>query len=357
MVALQGPSGETADKRFRVPGGVSFNERALDGRFLDSSIATLRRVRWNNVAALALIHILAGLAILPWLFSWTGVVLAVLGTYAFATLGINIGYHRLLTHRGLVCPRWLEYTFATLGTCCAQDSPPIWVAIHRRHHQMSDGDGDPHSPTSNVLWGYVGWLLIKQDHLEPKVLLDRYARDLMRDPFYAWLNRSDNWIKVVIGSWFVFFALGTLAAAALGSDAYYAIQFGLSVMIWGALVRTALTLHITWFANTMDHLWGYRNYDTPDNSRNNMFISVLTNGEGWHNNHHADPSSANHGHRPGEFDLSWQTIRLLMKLGLARDVVTPSTSLASTSGAAAPQTRDRKRVHSSYGVSITSDTF
>jgi stearoyl-CoA desaturase (delta-9 desaturase) len=266
--------------------------------------------------------------LLPWFFSWTGVALALLGIYGFGSLGISIGYHRLLTHRGLVCPRWLEYTLAVLGTCCAQDSPAIWVAIHRRHHQTSDSDADPHSPVGHVLWGYIGWLLVKQDDLYPKRLLDRYARDLMRDPFYAWLERSDNWIKVVVASWLVFFALGTMAGLAFGSDINAATQFGFSVMIWGGLVRTVLVLQITWVGNTMDHLWGYRNYDTSDNSRNNPLVALMTNGEGWHNNHHADPRSANHGHKPGEFDLSWQTIRLLMKLGLAREVVLPSTPLA-----------------------------
>lgn len=274
-----------------------------------------------------LVHGLASLALFPWFFTWTGFVLALLGIYLFGTLGINIGLHRLLTHRGLVCPRWLERTLAILGTCCAQESPPMWVAIHRRHHQASDRDGDPHSPVDpagNALWSYVGWILVKQDGLKAKPLLNRYARDLMRDPFYAWLHRSDNWIKVVVVSWLAFFVAGVVAAAALGADRDEAIRFGVSVMVWGALVRTVVVWHITWLANLADHRWGYRNYETPDNSRNNVFISLITNGEGWHNNHHADPSSANHGHKPGEFDLSWLTIRLFMRFGLARDVITPS---------------------------------
>ena len=328
MVALGVPSGGTADERYRVSRGAGAGERVVGRRFSNTLVATLGRIRWNNVVALGLIHGLACLALLPWFFSWTGVALALLGIYGFGSLGINIGYHRLLTHRGLVCPRWLEYSLAILGTCCAQDSPPLWVAIHRKHHQTSDSDADPHSPVGHVLWGYIGWVLVKQDDLRPKQLLDRYARDLMRDPFYAWLERSDNWIKVVIASWLVFLALGTMAALALGSDINAATRFGFSVMIWGGLVRTVLVLQITWVGNAMHHLWGYRNYDTPDNSRNNVLVALMSNGEGWHNNHHADPQSANHGHKPGEFDMSWQTIRLLMKLGLARDVVLPSTPLA-----------------------------
>ncbi len=327
------PSGATAGQQFRVSRALNEGAGGNARLFLQTCIAAAPRIRWNNIAALALIHGLASLALLPWFFSWTGVALAALGIYGFGTLGISIGYHRLLTHRGLVCPRWLEYALTILGTCCAQDSPAIWVAIHRRHHQTSDGEADPHSPIGNFFWGYVGWLLVKQEGLDPKTLLDRYARDLMRDPFHAWLERSDNWIKIVIGSWLVFFAAGALAALLLGGGRHDAIQFGFSLMIWGALLRTAIVLHITWFANAADHLWGYRNYETADNSRNSLFISLLTNGEGWHNNHHADPRSANHGHKPGEFDLSWQTIRLLMRLRLARDVILPSTQFARAQAA------------------------
>jgi fatty-acid desaturase len=217
-----------------MPGRSQDSVRSLNISSPDASIATVRRIRWDIVAALVLIHGVASLAFLPWFFSWTGFALALVGIYVFGTLGINLGYHRLLTHRGLVCPRWFEYTLAILGTCCAQESPPIWVATHRRHHQTSDSAADPHSPLGNAMWGYVGWLLVKQNDLEPRQLLDRYARDIMRDPFYDWLHRGDNWIKVVICSWLIFFACGFLTAFALGSGRSGAIQFGFSVMTWCA---------------------------------------------------------------------------------------------------------------------------
>lgn len=328
MVAGRVPSGATVGVQSCEVRDATANQGIIVRRSSDTLVANARRIRWNNVATLTLAHALACLALLPWFFSWTGVALALIGIYGFGSLGINIGYHRLLAHRGFVCTRWLEYTLAVLGTCCAQDSPPMWVAIHRKHHQHSDSDADPHSPVGHVFWGYLGWLLVKQEPLDAKRLLDRYARDLMRDPFYAWLERSDNWLKVVVASWLVFFVLGTAAALALGSDIHAASQFGLSVMIWGAVVRTVLVLQITFIGNAMHHMWGYRNYDTNDNSRNNLLVTLMTNGEGWHNNHHADPRSAKHSHKPGEFDLSWQTIRLLEMLGLVRDVVLPSTPLA-----------------------------
>jgi len=108
-----------------------------------------------------------------------------------------------------------------------------------------------------------------------------------------------------------------------------AIQFGLSLLVWGVAVRTVAVWHITWSVNSITHLWGYRNYDTPDNSRNNIFVGIIANGEGWHNNHHADPRSARHGLDWREPDITWLTIRALMALGLARDVALPSPRLAA----------------------------
>lgn len=299
----------------------------LQTAFLWPVAESARRVRWDNVTAIVVVHALACLAFLPWFFSWTGVVLALAGTYVFGSVGINVGYHRLLTHRSFSCPRWLERTFVLLGVCCAQDSPSIWAAVHRRHHQFADEHSDPHSPVTSWLWGYFGWFVIKQDELDAKQLLARYAKDLARDPFYVWLNKSDNWLKIMLISWVLYFAAGVTVELINGANVPDAFQFGLSVMIWGALVRTALVLHTTLFSNMALHIWGYRNYDTADNSRNNVWIVILSSGEGWHNNHHADPRSAKHGHKWWEFDLTWLLIRLLMMLGLARNVALPSRRL------------------------------
>jgi sn-1 stearoyl-lipid 9-desaturase len=286
-----------------------------------------RHVRRSYVAAITLAHALACLAFLPWFFSWTGVVLAVAGFYVFGFLGINVGYHRLLTHRSFSCPRWLECTFVLLGVCCVLDSPLNWAAVHRYHHQFADRDSDPHSPLASRLWGYIGWVVVEQDERDAKQLFDRYAKDLIQDPFYVWLDRRGNWLKVALISWLLFFAAGEAVESIKSASQLDAFQFGLSLMIWGALVRTVLVLQSSWFSNMALHLWGYRNYDTVDNSRNNMWIVIITNGEGWHNNHHADPRSAKHGHKWWEFDLTWLWIRLLMLLGLARDVTLPSRRL------------------------------
>jgi fatty-acid desaturase len=291
-----------------------------------------RRIDWVYALSVVGCHVVAMLAFWPWFFSWTGVVLAILGLYVFGTLGINLCYHRLLTHRGLVVPRPLEYVFAVLGVCCMQDTPAHWAAVHRRHHEHADDRPDPHSPLVNFLWGHIGWLLVENAELRKLRIFERYSKDILRDRFYRWLERG-RWLIVVLASWLIFFGAGVAAALALGGNASGALQFGLSLLIWGVFVRTVLVWHITWSVNSFAHLWGYRNYETDEESRNNVFVGIISNGEGWHNNHHADPRSAKHGHRWWELDVTFLTIRLLMLLGLARNVAMPRASLASQSNA------------------------
>ena len=138
------------------------------------------RLERTQVAGQALYHVLALLALVPWFFSWTGVLLAFFGIYVFGVLGINIGYHRLLTHKGFVCPKWLERSFAFLGVCCLQGSPSRWVATHRRHHEYADDEPDPHSPILGFLWAHVGWVLVKNETMERDGLYRSYAKDILR---------------------------------------------------------------------------------------------------------------------------------------------------------------------------------
>jgi sn-1 stearoyl-lipid 9-desaturase len=289
-----------------------------------------RLVRWkrDNVYGFLAVHLIAALAAFPWFFSWTGVVLLLAGFFVFGVLGINLCFHRLLTHRGLVCPLWLERSFALLGACCAQYSPPHWVAVHRKHHHYSDNEDDPHSPLVSFFWAHMGWLLVRMENMNRRALIERYAQDIMRDPFYAWLERHHNWVWVVLLSWIAYFIAGFAYVAFSGGTPFEATQFGSSLLVWGAVLRTVVVWHITWSINSVTHIWGYRNYETPDVSRNNVLAALLSSGEGWHNNHHADPRSARHGHKWWEIDTTWMTIRLLMLLGLAKQVALPSPALA-----------------------------
>jgi fatty-acid desaturase len=280
-----------------------------------------RWIDWLSGFGIILYHALVILALTPWFFSWTGVALMLFGIYFFGMLGINLGYHRLLTHRSFTCPRWLEYTLAIIGLCSFQDSPAYWAAIHRRHHQFADVDEDPHSPVASLLWAHVGWIVLRNQGIERRQLTERYTRDLMRQPFYAWLETY--WMPIVIAHWILFFAGGTIAGTLMGMPTADALRFGTSVFLWGVVVRTVATWHIAWAINSVTHCWGYRNYQTPDESRNNVLMGYVGAGEGWHNNHHAYPSAAMHGHRWWEADPVFWVIRGLAAVGLAKDVRLP----------------------------------
>ncbi len=293
---------------------------------------SVRRIVWFPAIFLVSYHLLALLALVPWFFSWTGVILAIIGDYVFGVLGINLCYHRLLAHRGFRCPKWLEHALAILGFCCLQDTPARWVAVHRRHHQHADEQPDPHSPLVNFLWGHVGWIVIENRELDRLGIYERYARDILRDPFYKRLERNLWQLWIIVISWTVFFLGGFGASLFLGGTVNEAVQFGLSLVVWGVFVRTVAVWHQTWAVNSIAHLWGYRNYATDEDSRNNVFVGLISNGEGWHNNHHADPRSAKHGHHPWEIDTTYLTIRLLVLLGLARDVVMPNPRLVAGGG-------------------------
>jgi fatty-acid desaturase len=287
------------------------------------------RLERTQILGLVVYHAVAALAFLPWFFSWTGVVLAILGVYVFGVLGINIGYHRLLTHKGFACPKWLERTFAVLGVCCLQGSPSRWVAIHRRHHEHADHPPDPHSPIRSFLWAHIGWVCVKNEEMDLGGHYHGYAKDILRDPFYVWIEDHKIWAWLPLVTVALFFLIASAVGLILRWPAAEAVQFGLSVMVWGVFVRTVLHLHFTWSVNSVTHMWGYRNYETDDDSRNNAIIAFFSNGEGWHNNHHADPRSARHGHMWWEIDVAWLTIRFLEIAGLARDVRLPGQRLES----------------------------
>ena len=285
--------------------------------------STPLRVHPGILTGIVGFHLLALLACIPWLFSWSGLAWAVAGLYLFGTLGINIGYHRLLTHRGFACPRWLEHGLTVLGACCWQGTPMNWVAVHRMHHQHSDEPEDPHSPRKSFFWSHMGWFLIYDPAIYNIGTYDRYARDLFQDRFYKWLERPRVWKAVHRVQWATFAGLGAAVGGLWTGSLMGALQLGLSWLVWGVFVRTVAVWHITWSVNSVTHLWGYRSHDTHDDSRNNWLVGLVSNGEGWHNNHHADPRCAAHGWRWWELDVSYLTIRAFELVGLARDVVKP----------------------------------
>lgn len=281
------------------------------------------RIRWTYSLSILGVHALALLAISPWFFSWAGVVACVLGVYVFGTLGINVCFHRLLTHRSFACSTAMERGLALIGVCSLQEGPGRWVAIHRQHHQHSDERPDPHSPLVAFFWGHIGWLLVTNDQTDTMQLYHRYAQDLMKQRFYMNLERRLNWLWVYIAHAVLFALVALLVGYGVWRDWSGAAQFAASVVVWGVLLRTVLLWHITWSVNSLSHLFGYQSHDTGENSRNNWLVALISNGEGWHNNHHADPRCAAHGHKWYELDVSYISIVVMEKLGLAKRVMRP----------------------------------
>ena len=170
---------QRVDQRLPRPKGVKKNSKIL----------------WSYLIPVVLFHLSIPLAIYPY-FSWWGLLFLPVGNYIFTSMGIGAGYHRLLTHRGFDCPKWFEYTLATLGVCSFQDSPARWVLVHRVHHQHSDHQPDPHTPHVSGFWSHMGWLFIDNQDLSTASAYDKYVRDLMRDKYYMWLQRGLNWVVV-----------------------------------------------------------------------------------------------------------------------------------------------------------------
>jgi len=264
------------------------------------------KVAWPVAIWLTGIHVLALLAFLPALFSWSGVILAVVLYLITGILGVNVLFHRAITHRGLVLAKPLEYAFALFGSLAAQGGPITWVATHRIHHAKSDRAGDPHGMDRGFFWAHVGWMLFVDPNFQKDdATFARYTPDLQKQPYYRFLER--NFILLQAALAIVLFLIG-----------------GWSWVFWGIFFRLAATYQITWSVNSIAHAWGYRTYATKDRSTNCPWLAIITAGEGWHNNHHAFPTSARHGLQAHEFDLTWCIIRVLKALRLAREVVVPT---------------------------------
>ncbi len=238
--------------------------------------------------------------------------------YLLTGLGVTVGLHRLLTHRAFKSGRVIRAALAILGSAAVEGPVISWVADHRKHHQYSDRAGDPHSPhvghdqhwsgpVRGLLHAHVGWLFIHTDRAKRS----RYAPDLLADPVVSWVDRT-----------FLVWALGGLAAAfALGWLFGGSPRDGLTGLLWGGAVRMLVLHHVTYSVNSLCHFFGRRRFETGDESRNLAWLAPFSLGEAWHNNHHAFPTSAEHGLRRWEVDPSALIIRALERLGLVWDVV------------------------------------
>ncbi len=264
-----------------------------------------RTYKFGTTAFMLAIHVGAVFALLPRFWSWQSVVaLAVL--YWVTVLGVTLGLHRLLAHRSFVAPRWVERTLVLMGTLACQSGPIEWVGLHRHHHKFSDQANDHHDAGRGLWWSHSDWML----HEIPAVQhVERFTGDLQRDPFYRWLDR-----------WFLLLQIPLGAALWWYGERANVHGGGLGLVLWAIPLRLVIVYHVTWLVNSATHAFGYRNFDSPDLSRNCWWVAILSFGEGWHNNHHAHPASARHGLRWFEFDITWQHIKLLRSLGLAKRI-------------------------------------
>lgn len=264
-----------------------------------------RQLNWTAIIGIGGMH-LACLAA-PFYFSWSALGIAVLLWWLAGGLGTCLCYHRLLTHRSFKTPKPVEYFLTLLGTLNWEGGPVWWVGTHRIHHRHSDMPDDPHSPHHGFNWAHILWLFFKPaPGMEPA----NAAKDLQRDPVMAFIDKYHYVPQFILAG--LLFGLGQWAGGQ-----------GLAWVVWGVAVRVVFTYHATWFVNSAAHTWGYRNYETTDDSRNNWFVALLAFGEGWHNNHHAAQRSAAHGHRWWEIDLTYLTIRAMGLVGLATAIVPP----------------------------------
>ena len=253
--------------------------------------------------------------------------------YLITGLGITVGFHRLFTHRAFQTKPWLRGVIAASGSMAIEGPITAWVADHRKHHAFADQHGDPHSPhvdhghglkgALRGLWhAHWGWLFIHTQRGNKQ----RYARDLIDDPVVSWVDRT--FLLWVVTGLVLPFVLGW----AIGGTLFAAF----TGLLWGGLIRMLVLHHMTYSINSLCHFFGRRDYDTDDESRNLLWLAPFTLGESWHNNHHAFPTSAAHGLRWWQLDISAGVIWVLEKTGLAWDVkrVPRERQLAKSSKAA-----------------------
>ena len=260
-------------------------------------------ISWDTLGAMVAFHVLAVVAL--FYVTWSALLVAFILHWVCIGWGIGMGYHRLHTHRAYKVPRFVEYFLAVCATLTLQGGPIFWTAVHRIHHQYSDDTGEPHTPRDGKWWSHMLWTIFGEALHSNTAVVGKYAPDLMQDRFYRVLN-TWHWVPLVV----------------LGISLY--LIGGLPWLLWGVFFRVVFGLHATWLVNSATHLWGKRRFETPDDSKNSMWVALLTFGEGWHNNHHALPRSARHGLTWTEIDLTWMQIRLLEILGIATDVQVPT---------------------------------
>ena len=274
-----------------------------------------------TIAIFIIIPLLAVIAAIPlaWggFVGWSDLVIVVL-FWAITAGGITVGFHRFFTHGSFKTNRFMKYVLGIAGSLALEGSLSQWVADHRKHHQFSDEEGDPHSPwrfgttkravAKGLYWSHVGWLF-SEEQTDP----EKYAPDIANDPDVQRISRAFPLIVTI----------SMLAPAVLGGLLTWSWMGALTGFFWGSLVRIALVHHVTWSINSICHVFGNRPFNSRDLSSNVWWLAIPAMGESWHSLHHAEPTSARHGVFKGQVDISASIIRGMEKTGLATDVRWP----------------------------------
>ncbi|MEW6280154.1 MAG: fatty acid desaturase [Candidatus Eremiobacterota bacterium] len=273
------------------------------------------RLDWVGAIPFALLH----LSVL--LVFWTGASLVAvagcLASYLIRMFGITAGYHRYFSHRSYQTGRAFQLTLALLGASSAQMGPLWWAAHHRHHHAYSDTDEDVHSPgLRGFFWAHIGWFLCRR-HAHTNY---HRVRDLTRFPELVLLDRLPLLAPVAYAVFWFLLGVALEPVPALGTDRW-------QMFVWGFLVSTVLLYHGTFCINSLCHVIGTRRFETRDDSRNNLWLALITLGEGWHNNHHRFPSSERQGFYPHEIDLTHAGLALLSRWGVVWGLREPPESV------------------------------
>jgi len=267
------------------------------------------RVDWLRILPFFALHAMClGVIWVGWSWVAVGVAVALYFMRMFAITGF---YHRYFSHRTFRAARPVQFLMGLAGVTAVQKGPLWWAAHHRHHHRHSDDEEDVHSPhTHGFWWSHVGWITSKQTF--PTNF--KAVRDLAKYPELMWLNRFD--IPVVIAFAALIYGLGAWLDAtwpALGTS-------GMQMLIWGFFISSVVLFHGTCLINSMAHLWGNRRYRTTDKSRNSFILSLITLGEGWHNNHHYYPGTVRQGFYWWEIDITYYLLRVMARLGVISDL-------------------------------------
>lgn len=266
-----------------------------------------RGLEWPAVLWIGILHL--GALAAPFYFTWGGLLIAVFLTWVTGCLGVCLGFHRLLTHGSFDTYRPIRWTLALFGTLAGEGPPIMWVSAHRKHHRFSDQEQDPHTPRDGAWWSHMNWMFPHYGSHHWASLYHQYSRDLIQDRFLRLLDQTFLWWHLLLG--ILLFCTGLL----------WDVRTGVSFVVWGMFVRMVYVLHVTWAVNSATHMFGYRTYETRDNSRNLWWVGLLGWGEGWHNNHHAFQRVARHGHRWWELDVTYMVVAIMERTGLAWNIV------------------------------------